>query len=97
MDKQWLFIIHREYVNSLRRVVSDQDRYQLGVAIRDRLEKAEDPTLDATPVANRPGRFTIELMGYLITFEVPVDANNAVLKEADYIILLPIETAKTAN
>jgi len=57
----------------------------------------EDPTLDATPIANRPGRFTIELMGYLITFEVPVDANNTVLEDATHITLLPVETIKKAS
>lgn len=93
MAKQWSFAIHREYSSSLRRVVSDKDRYPLGVAIRDRLEMTDDPTEGARPVPNRPGRFTMELMGYIVPFEVPVDRDGNVLADATIIKLLPIETA----
>lgn len=97
MAKIWSFTIHQEYTRSLRHVVSDSHRYALGVAIRDRLEKAEDPTKDAIPVEHRPGRFTFELMGYLMTFEVPVDAEGQVLESARSIKLLPIEVADTTE
>lgn len=74
-------------------MVSDADRYELGLAIREALEKAEDPTKDATPVPNRSGRFTLELMGYRVPFEVPIDADGEVLEEARTIKLLPVEIA----
>ena len=92
-DKVWSFRIHQEYTRSFRRVVSDDDRYKLGLAIREALEKADDPTKDAKPVANRPGRFTLDLMGYQITFEVSVDAEGRILEDTRSITLLPIEIA----
>ncbi|MBV7326675.1 hypothetical protein KFU94_00150 [Chloroflexi bacterium TSY] len=94
MNKQWTPIIHRDYNYSLRHVVSDEDRYQLSIAIWDRLIEVDDPTKGATPVPNRPGRFTVELMDYIIAFEVPVDANGKVLEDATEIRLLPIDTIK---
>ena len=91
MNKQWTPVIHREYNNSLRRVVADSDRYQLGLAIWDQLIEVEDPTKGATPVPHRSGRFTVEIMGYIIVFEVPVDTEGKVLESATEIKLLPIE------
>lgn len=92
-DKVWSFHIHQEYTRSLRHIVSDSDRYGLGVAIRERFEKADDPTKDARPVPNRPGRFSIELTGYVITFEVAVDSEGRLLESTRTIKLLPINVA----
>lgn len=97
MAKVWSFSIHQEYTRSLRNIVSDSHRYELGVAIRDKLEKADDPTEGARPVEHRPGRFTIELMGYLITFEVAVDAEGQLLESTRSIKLLPIEVADSTE
>jgi len=90
MAKQWTPIIHREYTNSLRQVVSDHDRYSLGSAIWDRVIATEDPTAGATPVPHRTGRFTLALLGYIITCEVAVDAAGKILADAREIKFLPI-------
>lgn len=89
-SKVWTFIIHPEYIHSLRHVVDDSDRYELSVAIREALEEVEDPTENATAVPNRLGWFTFELMGYRIFFEIELDAEGRVREEATDIILLPI-------
>lgn len=82
-------------MQSLRHEVSDSDRYKLGVAIRETLEKADDPTKDAVPVPNRTGRFTVDLMGYRVAFEVDVDTEGKVLKDATSILLLPVEVIES--
>ena len=94
MSRQWTPIIHREYNNSLRQVVADNDRYQLGVAIWDQLINVEAPTVDAAPVPHRPGRFTITIMGYVVSFEMPLDADGKVREDATEIKLLPITKAQ---
>jgi len=90
MNKQWTPIIHRDYTRLLRSVVSDSDRYALGVAIWDRLIEADDPTQGATPVPNRPGRFMVTIMSYVISFEVAVDIGGNLLPDSTTIRLLPI-------
>lgn len=85
MAKQWTFEIHPGFNHSLRHVVADKDRYSLGLAIRDRLERVDDPTAGAKQVPNR-NRYEIELMGYVITFEV-----------RERIRLLPITKANSSD
>lgn len=93
MPKQWTPIIHREYNNSLRYIVSDHDRYAFGVAVWNRLIETDNPTQGAPPVPHRSGRFTIEVMGYIVPFEVAVDAEGNLQPESSEIKLLPVDKA----
>ena len=88
--KQWTLVTHEAYFHSLRQVVSDQDRYALVTAIWQTLQKTNNPIEKAKPVPGRAGRFTIELEGYLVPFEVAVDANGHLVEDATKIRLLPI-------
>ena len=93
MAKQWLFSTQPEYVKSLRHVVSDSDRYPLGVAIREALKKAEDPTTGTKANPTRPDRFTLVILNYIVTFEVPLNTEGKIPGNATTIKLLPIEIA----
>ncbi len=92
--KQWTLVTHEEYFHSLRRVVSDRDRYALVTAIWERLQKSDEPTAGAKAVPNRPGRFMLALNGYLVPFEIAVDGEGRILAGATKIRLLPIALAE---
>jgi len=90
MPKQWTLVIHRDYNHSLRHTVADSDRYLLSVAIWEKLVETDDPTVLATPVPDRPGRFIMTIMNYIVPFEVSVDKAGNVRPDAIAIRLLPI-------
>jgi hypothetical protein len=77
MAKTWTMVAHIDYFRTLRTRINDSDeRYKVVVTIWDQLQETDDPTAGATPVANKPGRYDLNVMGYTLIFDLPADRPN---------------------
>ncbi|MEM7531562.1 MAG: hypothetical protein AAF639_05275 [Chloroflexota bacterium] len=65
-----------------RAVIPNPDRrYVVHQAIHDAFAEMENPIMQATSIPLRPNRFTLEVLGYLIPFEITGEST---------LLLLPI-------
>ena len=82
MSKQWTFHIHDEYMKTFREAIPNPNRrYIVHQAIHDAFAEMENSITQAISVPLRPNRFTLEVLGYLIPFEITGEST---------LLLLPI-------
>lgn len=75
--REWTFGVHPEYFSSIRHIVSNNDRYDLAMAIRDCLEIAEDPRDGAELAQVTPEEiYSIKILDYIVSFQVKQDENR---------------------
>ena len=77
MSKTWTMVAHPDYFRTLRTQITDANiRYRFVTTVWERLQETDDPTEGAKPVKDKPGRYTLALLGYTLIFHLPEDRPN---------------------